>query len=157
MNDDIRPAERRDLDRCVHMLQALHAHGESLEPHFRLHRDLNGLRTWIREAWFGRFLPFPAAWLAVDDREPVGLISGGPVAVHAAFDQAPTARIDNLWVAPPGRGRGVGRRLVATFREAAHTAGYPRIEVSTLAQDSAARGFWNAVGFRDLRVTLVHR
>ena len=163
-----RPAERSDLEGILDLLGRLNANGSAADARYRLRGHSRALlRAQILDTWFGRFLPFPACWVLGGDgageageageaggASLAGLISGEPMQVHPVLDQPPTARIDNLWIEPDHRRKGLARALVATFRGAAHEAGYPRIEVSTLARDAQALAFWREMGFEDLRVVL---
>ncbi len=152
-----RPAERRDVDACIELLDQLNANGEAADPRFRLRDHRRALlRAYVLDAWFGQFLPFPACWLAEREGVPVGLVSGKPLPTHPVLDHPPSARIENLWVHVDHRRQGIARDLVQTFQEAARRAGYPRIEVYTLARDHRALAFWRAVGFEDLMVSLTH-
>lgn len=55
-----------------------------------------------------------------------------------------------LYVAPAGRGRGVGRALVAAVIEAARRHGYSRMRLDTLPELVAAQGLYGAFGFRPI-------
>ena len=151
----LRVANRSDLDAILDLLGRLNASGTAADDRYRLRDHSRALlRAHILDAWFGRFLPFPPCWVAEAADGLTGLITGEPLQVHPVLDQPPTARIDNLWVEPVHRRQGIARRLVQTFRDSAHSAGYPRIEVSTLARDGDALAFWREMGFADLRVIL---
>ncbi len=150
-----RQAERSDLEGILDSLGTLNANGTAADERYRLRSHSRALlRAHVLDTWFGRFLPSPACWVLEAPEGLVGLISGEPVQLHPVLDQPPTARIDNLWIDPGYRRQGLARTLVSTFREAANEAGYPRIEVSTLARDAMALAFWREVGFEDLRIVL---
>ena len=137
------------------MLVALNAQGESVDPRYRMLEHRRALlRGYALDAWFGRFNPFPACWVAMREGEVVGMVSGEPLVVLPMFDQPPTARIDAIWVEPAHRRTGVARAMVARFREAATAGGYPRLQVTTLAKDARAIAFWRALGLDDLQVVL---
>jgi ribosomal protein S18 acetylase RimI-like enzyme len=95
-------------------------------------------------------------WLAEDpeDGSIAGMVAGEVVPEHPILAYPPSARIDNLWVAPAFRRAGLGRALVAAWRDGATKGGFTRHVVSTLARDARAVAFWRAVGFADLNVTL---
>lgn len=107
---------------------------------------------WIADMWL-RHRPFPTCWVA-GDPAVVGYIAGFAHEPLGVIDLPPTARISDLWVAPPARRRGLGRQLVGAFTEAAAAAGYRSVEVGTLTQDHRAVAFWRAVGFGDWQVVL---
>lgn len=152
----IRAARRSDSGGLLEALMRLNETGTAADPRFRLRPDGRAsLRAHLDEVWFGRFRPFPAAFVAEEDGALVGFVSGEPLPDHPLLDQPPSARIENLWVEPQARRRGLARALVAAFREAAAGAGLHRIEVQTLVRDARAVAFWRSVGFDDLRVLLV--
>lgn len=55
-----------------------------------------------------------------------------------------------LAVAPEGRGRGVGRRLVESFTDAMRVASVPAYELSVDEENRAAIGFYEKLGFRQV-------
>jgi len=152
----LRPAVRADVDAILPLLIELADNGFRVDVRYRLRDHRRALlRAHVLESWFGRFMPFPPCWVAEEDGGAiVGMLSGEPLQVHPVLDQPPTATITDLWVVPGHRRRGIARQLVQTFRAAATKAGYPRVELSTLARDARALAFWHAMGFADLRVTL---
>jgi putative acetyltransferase len=52
-----------------------------------------------------------------------------------------------LAVSPSRRGRGVGRQLVETFRDAIRDAGHSRFELSVDADNRDAARFYERLGF----------
>ena len=152
---NLREATRRDVEGLLELLDRLNANGRAVDPRFRVRQDMRALqRDHLREAWFGRFLPFPACWVAEQEAGLHGFVSGLPQQAHPVLEAPPTARIENLWVDPEFRRQGIATALVQRFRAAAANAGYARCEVSTLARDDQALAFWRAQGFSDLRVAL---
>ncbi|MEZ4241146.1 MAG: GNAT family N-acetyltransferase [Myxococcota bacterium] len=151
----VREGVRADLSWLVGAVMRLNAAGTAADPRFRFVADVEPiLREHLGHVWFGRFQPFPAVWIAEVDGERVAMLSGEIVPDAGLLEQAPTARIDNLWVEPPHRRAGLGRELVAAFRARAERAGYPGLQVSTLARDARAVAFWEAMGLSPLRVVL---
>ena len=57
------------------------------------------------------------------------------------------AYLEELYVAPPERGKGLGRALLAATIAAVRDAGALRIEVGTSESDTAARGLYERCGF----------
>ena len=152
---EVRQGAKSDVDALVNMLEALNATGHEADARYQVHPDARrALRDHVVNVWFGTFSPFPACWVAVHDGALVGSLHGEPGPTHPVLATAPGARITSLWVEPSFRGQGVATRLVQTFRERATKAGFPHLEVGTLAQDTRARAFWESLGLTDYRVTL---
>ncbi|KAF2500557.1 carbonic anhydrase [Lophium mytilinum] len=55
--------------------------------------------------------------------------------------------VKRLWVAPEGRGLGVGRALVVAVIEAARDRGYGEMRLDTLPKMGAAIGLYESLGF----------
>ncbi|MCA9494248.1 MAG: GNAT family N-acetyltransferase [Myxococcales bacterium] len=153
----IRAAERSDLRDIVPLLEELDREGTRSDPRYRVRPEATArMATTLGELWFDRFLPFPPCLIADVDGDVVGVVSALPAAAHPILADEPTARIQQLYVRPEHRRRGLARELVHQMRMRANQAGYPRVEVSTLAMDARALGFWRATGFCDLRIVLAH-
>jgi putative acetyltransferase len=93
--------------------------------------------------------PRGGLWLAGESDAPVGCVALRPLA-HAVDDMAPgdAAELKRLYVAPAGRGTGLGRRLAQTAIDHARASGYRVIKLDTLAQMDAARALYASLGFR---------
>jgi GNAT superfamily N-acetyltransferase len=82
--------------------------------------------------------------MALLDGEPVGL-------AHFVFHRhgwqiEEVCYLQDLFVAPEARGRGVGRALVAAVFDAADAAGRPNVYWLTQEHNSAARRLYDQVG-----------
>lgn len=73
------------------------------------------------------------------------LLAGRPSLWAEALD----AYLEELYVQPGRRGRGVGRALLVAAIEAARCAGATRMEVGTGENDTAARRLYESSGFSD--------
>lgn len=154
----IRAAERADLRAIAPLLEELDREGTRADPRYRVRPEATArMATTLGELWFDRFLPFPPCLVAEVDGVVAGLISALPAPAHPILDDEPTARIQHLYVRPDHRRRGLARALVDRMVKQATQAGYPRIEVNTLALDGRALAFWRASGFSDLRVILARQ
>ena len=72
---------------------------------------------------------------------------------RALWDESPAANdayLEELYVAPPHRGRGVGRALLERAMEAARARDAVRIELGTSTDDTAAIGLYESAGFTNL-------
>jgi len=75
----------------------------------------------------------------------------GLLVAHLAFPipvYAPDlfAHVDDLYVLPPWRGRGVGRRLLAEAERWARAEGAQSIQAGVLAANAAGQAFWARAG-----------
>jgi ribosomal protein S18 acetylase RimI-like enzyme len=59
----------------------------------------------------------------------------------------PDAQIEELYIVPESRGRGIGRRLLEATIEAAREAGATHVELTTGEGDAAARSLYESSGF----------
>ncbi len=59
------------------------------------------------------------------------------------------AYLEELYVAPPERGQGLGRALLEAAIEAARERGATRMDLNTSADDTAARALYASAGFTD--------
>ncbi|GAB3807344.1 GNAT family N-acetyltransferase [Micromonospora zhanjiangensis] len=95
------------------------------------------------ERWRGR-LALPGSYnvVAVLDGEPVGMASGVPT------DVAGQAELISMWVAPAGRGRGVGDRLVDAITQWAVGIGATELRLGVVEDNAPAIGLYRRAGFR---------
>jgi ribosomal protein S18 acetylase RimI-like enzyme len=76
-------------------------------------------------------------------------VEAGPVAIGGVRDlDQPRAEIKSMYVAPPARGRGIGRRLLARLEEIAAARGCEAVRLDTLAKLEAACALYESVGYR---------
>jgi ribosomal protein S18 acetylase RimI-like enzyme len=150
----VRPATRRDLQGILDGWEALQQHGSTLDP---LHSLASGARRYeegrLLDLVFGAFHPWPAAWVAIADEQVVGMLTSS-IVPPGPLARPPAARIDDCWVHPHHRRRGLGRTLVQSWQQAARAGGCRLFEVSTLSADADALAFWQALGFAPHRTTL---
>jgi ribosomal protein S18 acetylase RimI-like enzyme len=81
--------------------------------------------------------------LAGDGPDGVAEIRFRPSIMTGSID----AYLEELYVAPPKRGRGQGRALLEAAMQAARDQGATRIELGTSEDDTAARGLYESLGF----------
>ncbi|HVY96213.1 MAG TPA: GNAT family N-acetyltransferase [Solirubrobacterales bacterium] len=66
------------------------------------------------------------------------------------FSQRPVAYLEELYVAPPRRGEGLGRALLEAVVALAREIDAERVELGTSTGDVAARGLYESAGFTNL-------
>lgn len=63
------------------------------------------------------------------------------------YSDAPTAYLEELYVAPERRGEGLGRALLEAAMEAAREHGADHMDLGTSEADTEARGLYEGAGF----------
>jgi ribosomal protein S18 acetylase RimI-like enzyme len=91
--------------------------------------------------------------LLADGEMTVLLAGDGPDAIAllrfrpSVWTGAPEAHLQELYVAPPLRGRGIGRALLEATIAAAREAGATGIDLNTGETDTAARALYESMDF----------
>ncbi|MFI5491829.1 GNAT family N-acetyltransferase [Actinoplanes sp. NPDC051859] len=95
------------------------------------------------ERWRARLsLPGSYNLLAITAGRPVGMASGIP------NENKRTIELISMYVAPSGRGQGVGDRLVQAVAQWAVQAGARRLRLAVVAGNSHAEALYRRQGFR---------
>ena len=95
------------------------------------------------ERWRGRLaIPGSCNVVAVLDGQPVGMASGVPT------DRDGVVEVISMWVAPAGRGRGVGDQLLRTVEQWARQAGAGTLRLSVAEGNENAWALYERYGFR---------
>jgi GNAT superfamily N-acetyltransferase len=132
----LRPAELRDVSAIVHMIGEL-AEFEKLAHLMQVTPEK------LRPHLFGE-KPVAEAWLAVADGEPVAFALF--FTNFSTFLAQPGLYLEDLYVKPAYRDRGIGRALLTRLARLAVERGNGRFEWSVLDWNESAIGFYKKLG-----------
>jgi GNAT superfamily N-acetyltransferase len=143
----IRPAESSDVPLVARLIRQL-AEFEKLEREVVLTEDL------LMAGLFGP-RPYAEAVLAEDDGQPIGFA----LFFHtfSTFLARPGLYLEDLFVLPDRRGRGVGRALLAHLAHLALERGCGRLEWAVLNWNKDAIRFYERLGARPNSEWTVYR
>jgi GNAT superfamily N-acetyltransferase len=143
----IRPCAADDADTLVSLIRELAIY-EKLEEHARARPDD------IKRHLFGP-RPFAEAVVAMVQAEAVGFA----LYFHtfSTFRGQPGIYLEDLFVRPEHRGRGIGRALLTHLAGLAVERGCGRLEWAVLDWNESAIGFYRSLGARPLDDWIVYR
>lgn len=84
--------------------------------------------------------------VAEQHRAPIGCVALRPL---PDAGRGTTGEVKRLYVAPDGRGAGVGRALMDALIARARALGYDEIKLDTLASMTSARSLYASLGFSE--------
>ena len=143
----IREAQVQDADDVLRLIRGL-------ATYEKLEHEVVATREDIERSLFG---PSPSAHclLAEIDGVPRGL------AIHftnySTLLGAPCSYLEDLFVEPDYRGRGLGRRLLASVAAWATERGHRRLDWSVLDWNAGAINFYRAIGAEPMDGWTVYR
>jgi GNAT superfamily N-acetyltransferase len=143
----IEPATERDLSLILRFIKELAAYEN-------LAHEVTATEESLRTSLFGSH-PAAEAVLAYADAEPAGF------AVYfqtfSTFLGLPGVYLEDVYVSPAWRGRGLGRRLLAHVAGVAVDRGCGRMEWSVLDWNELALGVYRKIGARPMEEWTVQR
>ena len=134
-NIEIVDATAIDLDAVARLFDAYRVF-------YRQPSDLAGARRFIGERFARRD---SVIYLALAGGTPAGMAQLYPSL--SSVSMRPIWILNDLFVAPEARGRGVGRRLMERCRELARASGAVRVELTTERTNTTAQALYEAVGY----------
>jgi GNAT superfamily N-acetyltransferase len=99
--------------------------------------------------------PYAEALLAEINGEPVGFALAFPT--FSTFRGQPGFYLEDIYVRPEHRGRGIGKALLASVARLARQRGFGRLEWSVLDWNSPAISFYRSLGARPMDEWTVYR
>jgi|SRR6185436_4170178 len=145
----LRRAKRSEAAALVKLIVAL-AKFEKLNP-----PDAAARKRLMRDG-FGpsaKFEPWLAFWQG--EREPIGYMI--LVKLYSSFEARPTLYLEDLFVLPEYRGRGIGKAMMRRGIELAWQRECGRMEWTCLDWNVKAQEFYNKLGARKLSEWYLYR
>jgi GNAT superfamily N-acetyltransferase len=132
----IRPATREDVPRVLEFIR-------DLARYERLEHEVSASEDQLREALFGE-RRYAEVLFACSGGEPVGFA----LFFHnfSTFKGRPGIYLEDLFVRPQARGRGIGRLLLAHLARTALERGCARLEWAVLDWNAPSIAFYRSVG-----------
>ena len=147
----IRRAEKRDVERLSRLWMDLLESQADLDGRFgpsddALERWRNDFPEWIRRE-------SRRVFVADENGEIQGFVTAERWTSLPIYRHVTEIYIDELYVTPEFRLRGIGRTLVDAVAKWAKSVGVERLRAGTLASNDLGREFWEKVGGRAFTVT----
>jgi GNAT superfamily N-acetyltransferase len=141
------PATQRDLP-------LVHAFIRELAEYERLLHEVDATEEALGRTLFG---PNPAAEIVIayDDDEPAGFALF--FQSYSTFLAKPGLYLEDLFVRPAARNKGIGRKLLEHLAALAVTRGYGRLEWRVLDWNETAIRFYRSIGAEPLADWTVFR
>jgi GNAT superfamily N-acetyltransferase len=134
----IRPAEEADTPLILRFIR-------DLAEYERLRHEAVATEEDLRRHLFGE-RPAAEVLLAEVEGEPVGFALF--FTSFSTFLGRPGLYLEDLFVSPEWRGRGIGRRMLAHLARITRDRGYGRLEWWVLDWNESAIGFYRGLGAR---------
>lgn len=151
---NVRPAERRDLDRVAALWTAITHHHAELDPLFTQRPDSDqALRALIGELHAD---PDAAIFVFDADGDLPGMCIVRIDRAPPILEETQRAEITDVGVRAALRRQGIAGRLVEAALEWVRLAGVERIEVQVAVGNPEGQAFWRAMGFGDL-LNVLHK
>ncbi|MBN8589102.1 MAG: GNAT family N-acetyltransferase [Rhodothermia bacterium] len=149
----IRSAKREDRGEVQKLWWALMDMHQALDERFRLAEDAverwqNSYSDWLYE-------DDHKLWIAVVEQNVVGYIAAHYAVTSSLFEPPGEVFIQELYVLPEYRGKGIGKALVDRVKDWAIAFGSRRIGLIASTQNAAALTFWKQQNATEFAVQAV--
>jgi GNAT superfamily N-acetyltransferase len=143
----IEPATEGDVPLILSLIKAL-------AEYERLADEVVATEAMVRESFFGA-APHAQAVIARIDGEAVGFMIW--FSTYSTFLSRPGIYLEDLFVLPVWRGKGIGKALLRHLARIAADRGCGRIEWSVLDWNETAIRFYRSIGARPMDEWTVYR
>ena len=148
----IRRAQPSDCHALLELWKALLDEQEQMEGRFERADDAeerwrNDYEEWLRD-------DEQRIFVAERKGEVSGYVSACRWFTSPIYKAARELFIEEMYVAPDRRRKGIGRALLAAVQEWAEETGIERLRIGVLAQNQDGRAFWEALAATPLSLTL---
>ena len=143
----LRPASANDVPIILECIRGL-------ADYERLAHECEATEALLRESLFGDAPPAEVT-LAFAGEVPAGFALW--FRSYSTFLARPGIYLEDLFVFPEFRGRGLGRTLLATLARTVIERGYGRLEWAVLDWNSDAIGFYESLGARSMNEWTTYR
>ena len=144
---DLQPATEADVPLMLQLIKAL-------AEYERLGHEVVATEAMVRESFFGP-APHAQAVIARIGKDAVGLAIW--FSTYSTFLSRPGIYLEDLFVLPEWRGKGIGRALLRHLARTAVEQGCGRIEWSVLDWNETAIRFYRSLGARPMDEWTVYR
>jgi GNAT superfamily N-acetyltransferase len=141
MSISIRPADAADVPVILEFIRGLAAYE-------KLSHEVEATEEKLRTTLFGS-RPAAECVLAFEDGVAAGFALFFPN--YSTFLARPGLYLEDLFVKPECRGRGIGKALLLHLARLANARGYGRMEWSVLDWNEPAIAFYESIGARRMR------
>ncbi len=143
----IEPAREQDVPLVLGFIR-------KLAEYERRSHEVTATEEGLREALFGT-RPIIEVLIAYGGEEPVGFALFFPI--FSTFRGRPGLFLEDLFVDPPHRGKGIGTALLAALAGVARARGCIRLEWWVLKWNQSALGFYHRLGASEVNEWGVYR
>lgn len=139
---DVRRAQQSDQERVGELWMQLLSEQASLDDRFDVAED--ALERWEND--FPMWLDDETArvYVAEDEEEILGFATARRWGPPPIYKESSEVYIDELYVQPDARRRGLGTQLLRAVRDWTDRLGAQRIRLNVLTANNAGRAFWAA-------------
>ncbi|WP_053057832.1 GNAT family N-acetyltransferase [Rubrobacter aplysinae] len=151
----VRPGRREDAPEAARLwMQSAEEHTEYDEVYRTSPQAERTMRRFLADLASGGHA-FLLVAVEPDEGGVIGFLSGELREGSPTFSPKTWASVDDIYVAPEHRSRGVGRELVRRCREWAADRGADGVSLQVAAGNERARKLYRELGFREVSVYAV--